>query len=285
MAGELAIEGSHTPVSSLPWHWADLDWQSLDPPGACRHDDLLVAMIAAASFTESATAVYTRNLIEHFGDQDEVRVWLDEHWRDEELQHGAALREFTCRAWPDFDWPAAYADFHADYTRRCTVEDLHPDPTLELVARCVVETGTSTLYRALRELALERGEPLLADLAGRIMSDEVRHFRYFHRFFQQRLLREPRSRLACARVIVARALEVRDDDAACALRHVHAHHFASRADDAGFDMLRASIAAMLRRRFAYDMALRMSLKPLALPARVSAAIERPAAWLMARLMH
>ncbi|WP_139826465.1 ferritin-like domain-containing protein [Derxia lacustris] len=283
MAAELATADAPALDSSLPWHWADLDWRTLDAPRA--HDETLVALIAAASFVESTTAVYTRNLVEHFGDQPEVRDWLDAHWRDEELQHGAALRAFVCRAWPDFDWPAAYADFRADYLQRCTMDELNPDPVLELVARCVVETGTATLYRALRELALERDEPLLADLAGRIMRDEVRHFRHFYRFFERRIAVEPRSRLACLRVIAARAAEVRDDDAACALRHVHAHRQARQPGDRGFAALRERGAHLLRSRYAFDMAVRMAIKPLALPERIGAAIERPAVWLMRRLMH
>ncbi|WP_028311369.1 ferritin-like domain-containing protein [Derxia gummosa] len=267
----------------LPWHWQELDWASMRPGGG--HDELLVALIAAASFVESATAVYTRNLVGHFHDRPEVRDWLDAHWRDEELQHGAALREFTQRAWPDFDWPAAYATFHADYTRRCTPDDLNPDPQLELVARCVVETGTATLYRSFHELALAHDEPLLADLTRRIMRDEVSHFRHFHGFFRRVAEPQRRSRLARLRVIAARATEVRDDDAACALRHVHAHRFARRAGDTGFDALRARGASVLRSRYPFAMVVRMGLKPLDLPARVGMAIERPAAWMLARLMR
>src|SRR5262249_37826705 len=47
----------------------------------------------------------------------------------------------------------------------------------EMIARCVVESGTSSFYSAIRD-ATE--EPVLKEIAGRIAADEFRHYRLFY---------------------------------------------------------------------------------------------------------
>ena len=48
----------------------------------------------------------------------------------------------------------------------------------ELVARCVVEIGTSAYYTALREAAQE---PVLQEICRHIAADELRHYRLFYK--------------------------------------------------------------------------------------------------------
>jgi hypothetical protein len=84
--------------------------------------------------------------------------------------------------WPEFDWEAAYASFFSEYSRLCTVEELEDDRALELVARCVVETGTATYYQTLRDLT---DEPVLAELTEHIRTDEVQHYKHFYRYFKE----------------------------------------------------------------------------------------------------
>jgi hypothetical protein len=45
-----------------------------------------------------------------------------------------------------------------------------------MIARCVVESGTSSFYSAIRDAT---DEPVLKELAGRIAADEFRHYRLF----------------------------------------------------------------------------------------------------------
>ncbi len=61
-----------------------------------------------------------------------------------------------------------------------------------MTARCVVETGTATYYRA---MARSTDEPVLQDLATRIATDEVNHYKHFYRFF--RCYRE-QEKLSCS---------------------------------------------------------------------------------------
>ena len=46
-----------------------------------------------------------------------------------------------------------------------------------MIARCVVESGTSSYYTAIRD-ATE--EPVLKEIAGRIAADEYRHYKLFY---------------------------------------------------------------------------------------------------------
>src|SRR5258708_25612692 len=65
--------------------------------------------------------------------------------------------------------------------RRPPRSTLFPYTTLfrsEMVARCVVEIGTSAYYTALREAA---AEPVLQEICRHIAADELRHYRLFYK--------------------------------------------------------------------------------------------------------
>src|SRR5260363_135648 len=129
---------THTNATrSLPWRIEEIDFDRIDLRRATANEDLLL-LVCAASFTESGSDLYTRNLVDYFNDDPEVSRWLAAHWECEELQHGRAL---------------------------------------EMAARCVVETGTATLYRAIHAWA---DEPVLKEITDHIRSDEVRHYKYFY---------------------------------------------------------------------------------------------------------
>jgi hypothetical protein len=51
-----------------------------------------------------------------------------------------------------------------------------------MAARCVVEMGTETYYRAIHALS---DEPVLGRLVGIIQRDEVRHYKHFYRYFSK----------------------------------------------------------------------------------------------------
>ena len=55
-----------------------------------------------------------------------------------------------------------------------------------MIARCVVESGTSSYYSAIRD-ATE--EPVLKEIAGRIAADEYRHYKLFYDTLMPRLSR------------------------------------------------------------------------------------------------
>jgi hypothetical protein len=51
----------------------------------------------------------------------------------------------------------------------------------EMISRCVVESGTSSLYSAIRDAS---AEPVLKEVAGHIAADEFRHYRLFYDILQ-----------------------------------------------------------------------------------------------------
>lgn len=164
-------------------HWTieDIDFSRIDL-ARVRQDEDLFYLVACASFVESGSDLYTHNLVEYYKGDAEVETWLREQWEQEELQHGAALRAYVEHVWPEFDWQRAYQGFLDEYSQYCKVELLEPTRAQELAARCVVETGTSTYYRA---LARATDEPVLKQLAGLIANDEVNHYKHFYHYFRR----------------------------------------------------------------------------------------------------
>jgi hypothetical protein len=89
------------------WYLEDLNYSGIDIPRVRERDDLFL-LVCSASFIESGSSTYSRNLVDYFSDDAEVREWLIEHWEPEELQHGRALRAYVQHVWREFDWEGAY---------------------------------------------------------------------------------------------------------------------------------------------------------------------------------
>ena len=235
-----------------------------------RDDRQLFYIVASASFIESASDIYTDNLVAFFHDDAEIVTWLKQQWEIEELQHGAALKRYVQTAWPDFDWEAAYRTFLAEYLPFCVVDRLAGTRALEMAARCVVETGTAAFYRMLSELS---EEPVLRELAGRISADEVRHYKHFYRGFRRYRALEQPSRLAVARTLWSRSAEVESEDALSAYKAI----FLGLNPDAAFqrsdyEAYRAASLSLAKQHIPHEMAIKMLLKPLELSPMVGRAV-------------
>ena len=85
--------------------------------------------------------------------------------------------------------------------------------TGELIARCMVETGTSSYYTALGEAT---GEPVLKQICRHIAADEFRHFKLFYDHMRRYLAREHISLLRRLRIAAGRIGESEDDELAYA---------------------------------------------------------------------
>jgi hypothetical protein len=104
MAANLVRAGEPDPTH---WSVADLELHRIDHVKV--HDDWLTYyLVTAASFVETAADLYTGNLVFHFPDP-RARAWLANRWRQEELQHGRALRSYVEAVWPEFDWDKGYS--------------------------------------------------------------------------------------------------------------------------------------------------------------------------------
>jgi hypothetical protein len=271
-----------TTIADAADHWS-LEDLALDriEIGRVRPREELFLLLAGASLVEAGSDLYTRNLVRHFHDDAEVCWWLTNRWEPEELQHGRALRAYVNHVWPEFDWDGAFAAFFAEYSRGCTTERLEPRRGLEMAARCMVEMGTATYYRAIHALA---DEPVLARLAGFIERDEVRHYKHFLRYFNKYSELEHNGRASVLGALVRRLLEMRRNDTECGAWHAFNTRYLRASRNAG--EFRRSVArskALVRRHYPAPMAIKMFLKPLALPPVVNR-LTYPAAWLAQSLI-
>ena len=260
------------PVPALPWRLEDIDLSAIEP-ARVRKDDTLFFLLATSSFVEIASALYTRNLSTYYAGNDAVLEWLNDYWEHEEVQHGRALRAYVMAVWPDFDWEAANAAFYTDYAARCTLDEFEPTQGLELAARCVVETSTATFYRTVHDYT---DEPVLKQITGHIKSDEVRHYSYFWKFFEQYRKRERVGRTRTLRAIVKRVIEVANDDGVIAFRHAFEHRYPDRPfERRHYDAFLVDVKGIMRRHFPVEMGLKMLLKPLDLPATLQRLVLPP----------
>ena len=243
-------------------HWtvADIAWDRIDHEQV-RDNLTTYYVVTGASFIETAADLYTANLVEHFPDP-KAQQWLLNHWQPEELQHGLALRTYVETVWPELDWEHNYNNFFAEYSQLCTMEELESSRALEMVARCVVEAGTSTFYTALQNIS---DEPVLKSLAGLIRQDEVSHYNHFRHFFETYQKQERIGRVRVVRSLYKRLVEVENEDAYISLKHAwHMRHPDKPFRDEYFQILMRDLQPMLTGHYPYRMVLKMLLQPLAL---------------------
>jgi hypothetical protein len=265
----------HTELNHvMPWRIEDIDLTRIDRQKAVANEDLLL-LLCAASFIESGTDVYTSNLSKFFDGDPEVSAWLNNEWEPEEMQHGRALRTYVAYVWPEYDWDTAFRNFMDEYSLTCSVEDFEKTRALEMVARCVVETGTATLYRAIGECS---DEPVLKEITDNIRTDEVRHYKHFFKYFKKYNKIEGNGRLAVLGALMRRVMEIKNEDSEIALRHVFAIRYPERVRDQAYNRERAArINALVRRNLSADMCVKMLLKPLDLPAKIQPGVHYPLA--------
>ena len=187
----------------MGWTSDDIDWTAFD---ATRVDPDLLALVKAAALVEANADDYVAYLRGVFA-ADPGFVAQVERWGAEEAQHGAVLGRWAMRADPTWDFDRALSDFRTGYPI-----DTHATASIrgclggELLARQVVETGTSSFYTALRDAS---AEPVLRAVARRIAADEFAHYRLFARAARSRTALPLRSRL---RIAATRFAEAGDDE-------------------------------------------------------------------------
>ncbi len=164
------------------WSLDDVQWSAFD---ASKVEPTLLASIKAASLVEYNAPDYVLYLKRIFRDSGAEMLTKIELWGVEEVQHGLALGRWAELADPSFDFKAAFARFRAGYQpEHFSTEgqtSIRGSRRGEMVARCVVESGTSSFYSAMREAAQE---PVLKEIAGRIAGDEFRHYKLFYETLQ-----------------------------------------------------------------------------------------------------
>jgi hypothetical protein len=138
------------------------------------------------------------------------------------------------------------------------VESLEPSRCLEMVSRCIVEMGTSSYYTALSRLS---PEPVLRQLAALIREDEVRHYKYFHRYFLR--YREHVGRWKIFGAILRRLRMIDGADSSIALKHAYGiRHPGTPFNNRLYRKIQKQGRYLLGPQFPHDMSVKMTLKPL-----------------------
>ncbi len=262
---------SRRPARPL-WRVSEIDFARAD--GRHRADTTLFYLLTSASFVESGSDLYTRNLLTYYRDDAPIADWLSNEWEPEELQHGAALRGYVQAVWPEFDWRRAYQGFLAEYSRAASPEAFEATPNLELAARCMIETGTTSLYRMMHEYAQE---PVLRQVLANIGNDEVSHYKHFLGFLRAGQAREGRRPLKVAWAIGRRVRESRSDDAWIAFRHAfEVRNPGSACRRSDFEQWQSGVRTIMERTFPFRMAADMLVAPLGLPVLIRRLARRAA---------
>jgi rubrerythrin len=192
------------------WRIDDVAWDKFDPAAV---DPAIVPLVKAAAMVERNGKDYARYLGRVFRDDPDFRQAAD-NWAEEEVQHGDALGRWATLADPAWDYAACFARYRAGYAVKLDAEtSIRGSRVGELIARCMVETGTSSYYTALAEAA---DEPVLQQVCRLIAADEYRHFKLFYDHMRRYLSRERIGVLRRLRIALGRIGETEDDELAFA---------------------------------------------------------------------
>jgi rubrerythrin len=165
------------PVYKQGWDMDDIHWSLFDP---AKVEPALLAAVKAAALVEYNAPDYVTYLKRVFADSNSPTIAALEQWGREEAQHGRALGRWAEIADPSFKLEEAFARFRKGYTPAHFTEgegSVRGSRRGEMIARCVVESGTSSYYSAIRDAS---DEPVLKEIAGRIAADEYRHYKLFY---------------------------------------------------------------------------------------------------------
>lgn len=264
-------------MPATAWTPDQIHWHRFAP---AQVDARTLAAVKTAALVEFNADDYVAYLGQVFASDAVTRAEIA-RWGAEERQHGEVLARWAQLADPGFDFDRAMARFRAGYR-------IHPDavasvrgsPAGELIARCVVECGTSSFYCSLRD---GTGEPVLRQIAGLVARDEFHHYRLFLDAYQRHAAAAGIGLLGRLRIALGRVGEADDDELA------FAYWCANLADrGAPYDRAtcfraqqRAALGSYRRehvRRAVHMIARAVGLKPAGLPARAATAV----AWHLSR---
>jgi rubrerythrin len=242
------------------WRIADVAWDRFDP---AMVDPDIVPLVKAAAMVERNGMDYAVYLGRVFRDDPDFRGATD-NWAVEEVQHGDALGKWAMLADPAWDFEAAFLRYRSGYKLPLDADaSVRGSRTGELIARCMVETGTSSYYTALADATRE---PVLQQVCRLIAADEYRHFKLFYDHMRRYLARENLSMLTRLRIAASRVTESEDDELA------YAFHCGNEPESLAYAHDRCIAAYMGRAMGFYrlrhiERSIGMVLKSVGLPPR------------------
>lgn len=256
----------------MRWNYQkDIDYSQINK-GSVKDNEFLFYLVTIASFIEITSDEYAKNLSQYYNDNKEAVNWLQNKWEKEEIQHGESLKKYVQTVWSDFDWQKAYELFLKDYIPLCKSENFQPTKAKEMLARMIVETGTSTFYRALEAYAKEVNEPVLAKIAYNIYKDEVDHYSYFDRYFKLYNENEKNKRGDIVKVIYSRLKEVDNEDAYLAFNAICKTKKGKECEKKDYEEFKKTINEFAKKYYPYNMSIKMLLHPLSLNKTVEKAM-------------
>ena len=242
------------------WQIDDVAWDRFD---ASRVDPAIVPLVKAAAMVERNGIDYAIYLKNVFSQDPDFRQATD-NWAVEEVQHGDALGRWSMLADPGWDYEGSFARYKAGYQVPIDVDfSVRGSLTGELIARCMVETGTSSYYTALGDAT---DEPVLEQVCRLIAADEYRHFKLFYDHMKRYLGREKLGMAKRLRIAAGRITESEDDELAFAF------HCGNDPVGVPYDHARCIAAYMGRAMSFYryrhiERSMGMVLKSVGLPPR------------------
>ena len=261
------------------WRIEQVAWDRFDPSAV---DPQIIPLVKAAAMVERNGGDYALYLNRVFHDDPDFRQAAD-NWAVEEIQHGDALGRWATLADPCWDYAAAFERYRSGFKININADaSVRGSRTGELIARCMVETGTSSYYTALGEATQE---PVLKQICRLIAADEYRHFKLFYDHMKRYLARENLSFLQRLRVAAGRIGETEDDELAFAF------HCGNEDPATPYDHRRCTAAYMARAMAFYrfhhiERGMGMIFKAIGLEprGRLSALAAR-GAWRLLRWRH
>jgi rubrerythrin len=235
-------------------HWTleQIPWTRFD---STKVDPEILKLAKAAALVEFNGRDYATYLNRVFADDPEFRAAADD-WAEEEVQHGQALAAWAGLADPSFDFDATFKRFADGFSIPLDAEkSVRGSRAGELVARCIVETGTSSYYAALTEAA---EEPVLKQICRNIAADELRHYKLFYTYLRRYLEREGLNGWRRLKVTLGRIGESEDDELAYA--YYAANHPGEAYDRRRFSRAYARRAYGVYRRHHVERGIAMALK-------------------------
>ena len=215
--------------------------------------------LAVASFLETAVPLHVERLARALASDPDVAIWLEQVWWPRRAELGRRLREYVEATWPEFDWSAAYHEFHRGYRPQSGLEGARGGAARAALGLCATETQVVMLYRAYANSA---DDPQLRALAGAAAVEHAEFFEFFRALFERRRRFERVGFVATWRTVIAVSRSARDHDVAAAFRTLGGNwQGAPIVPVLGYPEFRRRMAQLIRRHAALGPFERLMFRP------------------------
>ena len=191
------------------WKIENLSWEKLDPSKVSAD---LLKVVKAAALVEYNAEAYADYLCKVFHDDEDFQA-IAREWAIEEVQHGQALGQWAERIDPSWNLEVAMAKFREGYVPDHFMSEeeasVRGSRSGEMVARCMVEIGTSSYYSAIGD---STEEPVLKEICKHIAADEFKHYKLFYDTLNKYIDQEGLSRMKRLKIALGRIAESEDDE-------------------------------------------------------------------------